>query len=67
MEQSAQCQVLMATHSPLLMAYPGAQLLQLSPRGLVPVTLQETEHFALTRDFCADPAAFVNAALEDDS
>jgi len=67
MEQSTQCQVLMATHSPLLMAYPGAQLLQLSPSGLVPVTLQETEHFALTRDFCADPAAFVNAALEDDS
>jgi len=66
MERSGRCQVLMATHAPLLMAYPGAQLLRLSHAGLAPITLEETEHFALTRAFCTDPAAFVDAALAED-
>ena len=66
MERSGHCQVMMATHSPLLMAYPGAQLLRLSHGGLVPVTFQETEHFRLTRDFCANPAAFIDAVLAED-
>lgn len=35
----------MATHSPMLMAYPGARLLRLSKYGLDPVTVEETEHF----------------------
>jgi predicted ATPase len=66
MERSGRCQVLMATHSPLLMAYPGAELLRLSHAGLAPTALEETEHFALTREFCADPATFVVAALAED-
>ena len=45
MEQRGLCQVVMATHSPLLMAYPGAQLLLLTKYGLDPVSLEETEHF----------------------
>ena len=65
MEQRRLCQVIMATHSPLLMAYPGAQLRLLTKDGLAPVSLEETEHFRLTRDFCLDPAAFVEAALDD--
>ena len=63
MEQSGICQVIMATHSPVLMAYPGAALLRLSASGLAPVALEETEHFRLLREFCADPRAFVAAAL----
>jgi predicted ATPase len=35
----------MATHSPMLMAYPGARLLRLSKYGLDPVTVEDTEHF----------------------
>jgi predicted ATPase len=64
MERSGRCQVVMATHSPLLMAYPAAQLLLLSKYGLDPVTVKETEHFRLLREFCADPAAFVDDALD---
>ena len=60
-----QCQVIMATHSPLLMAYPGAQLLLLTKYGLDPVSLDQTEHFRLTREFCMDPAAFVESALDE--
>src|SRR6266700_8377738 len=42
MEDSRISQVIMATHSPMLMAYPGAQLRRLTRAGLEPVTLQET-------------------------
>jgi predicted ATPase len=44
-------QFIIATHSPTLMAYPGALLYQLDERGLRPVEYEETEHYRLTRDF----------------
>src|SRR6185437_8586175 len=56
-------QVVMATHSPLLMACPGARLLRIGKSGLEPVRLEETEHFKLLREFCADPRAFVELAI----
>ena len=65
MERHGQCQVIMATHSPLLMAYPGARLLLLSKHGLEPVGIEQTEHFRLLREFCANPAEFVDTAFED--
>jgi predicted ATPase len=64
MDYSGQCQVVLATHSPLLMAYPRAQLLQLTQRGLEPVCLEDTEHFRLLRDFCARPHGWVNDRLD---
>jgi predicted ATPase len=66
-ERRGHCQVIMATHSPILMAYPGAHLLLLSKYGLDPVRLEHTEHFKLIQQFCANPAAFVDTALDDDS
>jgi predicted ATPase len=67
MERSGRSQVIMATHSPLLMAYPDARLLLLSKYGLEPVSLEQTEHFRLLREFCADPASFVRQALDEDA
>ena len=65
MEQSRKCQVLMATHSPLLMSYPGATLLRLVKYGVEPVRVEDTEHFRLLSEYCADPQGFVAAVLED--
>jgi predicted ATPase len=65
MEASTICQVVMATHSPMLMAYPGARLLRLSKYGLEPVTVEQTDHYKLMREFCEDPAGFVEAAIGD--
>jgi predicted ATPase len=53
----------MATHAPILMAYPNARLLRLTKYGLEPVRLEETEHFRLLREFCADPAQFLETML----
>jgi len=65
MDESGHCQVVMATHSPMLMAYPSARLLQLKKYGLEPVTVEQTDHFRVTREFCADPRGFVEAAIEE--
>ena len=65
MDASQNCQVIMATHSPLLMAYPNARLLRLSKYGLEPVTIEQTDHYKVMREFCADPLGFVQAGLEE--
>ncbi|MFK4725230.1 putative ATPase [Bradyrhizobium niftali] len=65
MDDSGICQVIMATHSPILMAYPNARLLRLGKYGLEPVTVEETDHYRLMREFCADPRGFVEATLAE--
>ncbi len=65
MRRSRICQVIMATHSPMLMAYPHAQLLQLSRGGLRPIRVEDTEHFRLMREFWVNPDAFMREALAD--
>ena len=63
MENIGHCQIIMATHSPMLMAYPGATLLRLTKYGLEPVTVKDTDHYKVMREFCDDPAGFVQAAI----
>jgi len=65
MDRSKICQVIMATHSPMLMAYPDARLLRLSKRGLEPISVTETEHYRLMRDFWTNPKSFIEDALEE--
>jgi predicted ATPase len=63
MDKSGRCQVIMATHAPLLMAYPNATLLRLSKYGLKPVTVEQTDHYKSLREFFDDPKGFVEAAI----
>jgi predicted ATPase len=63
MDKSGHCQVIMATHSPFLMAYPNATLLRLSKYGLEPITVEQTDHFKTMREFFEDPRGFVEAAI----
>jgi predicted ATPase len=65
MDRSGICQVIMATHSPIIMAYPGACLLRLSKYGLDPVTVEDTDHYRVMREFWADPAVFIATMLEE--
>jgi predicted ATPase len=65
MDVSGHCQIIMATHSPMLMAYPDARLLRLTKDGLEPVTVKQTDHYRVMREFCDDPASFVEAAIEE--
>jgi len=65
MDRSGISQVIMATHAPILMAYPGAKLLQLNKYGLEPITVEATDHYRLMREFWADPKTFIDTMLED--
>ena len=53
------CQFIMATHSPILMAYPGALLYKLDETGIAPTRYEETEHYTVTRSFLMRPESFL--------
>jgi predicted ATPase len=65
MDDSRICQIIMATHAPLLMAYPNARLLRLGKYGLEPTTVEQTDHYRVMREFCDDPRGFVEATLAE--
>jgi predicted ATPase len=44
-------QFIIATHSPILLAYPGAKILLCDGSGITEVAYEDTEHYAITRDF----------------
>ena len=44
-------QFIIATHSPILMAYPDAWIYQIGSRGLERVAYHDTEHYEVTRNF----------------
>ena len=52
-------QVILATHSPILLAFPGATILSFDHEPIRPVAWRDLEHVSLTRDFLADPEAFL--------
>jgi len=59
----ANAQVIMATHSPLLMAVPGARLLEITRFGIEERDYRETDNFRIMREFTNDPEHFVEEAL----
>jgi|SRR5882724_3841217 len=52
-----QSQFIIATHSPMLMAYPNAWIYQITPSGLDRVDYRETEHYIVAKRFLNDPDA----------
>lgn len=61
----ANSQLIIATHSPILMAYPGAQILELSAEGIRAVDWRETEHYQITKRFLDDPARMLRYLIEE--
>jgi predicted ATPase len=56
-------QFIIATHSPILMAYPDAAIVQCGPEGLVPVAYEDTEHYQVTRRFLAHREAALDIIM----
>ncbi len=44
-------QFIIATHSPILLAYPNAKIILFDETGLSEVTYEQTDHYSITRDF----------------
>lgn len=47
-------QLIISTHSPILMSYPDAKILQLTDKGMSDVTLEETDHYVTMKQFFDD-------------
>ena len=47
----AKSQFIIATHSPILLAYPQASIFSLTERAITRVNYTDTEHYAVTREF----------------
>jgi len=59
------CQFIIATHSPIILAYPQATIYALGPDGIAKTTYEETEHYALTRDFLMNRDRYLRRLLGD--
>ena len=58
-------QFIIATHSPILMAYPDADILEFSEQGIHKVGYRETEHYKITKQFIDMPERMVKYLLSD--
>ncbi|MBB5394557.1 AAA family ATPase [Mucilaginibacter sp. AK015] len=59
LDKSGRAQFLIATHSPMLICYPGATIYQFDESGVRETTYQDTEHFYLTKSFLDNPATYL--------
>lgn len=59
-------QFIIATHSPILMAYPDAWIYEFTTGGVARVSYEETEHFQVMRSFLANPERMLRTLLGND-
>jgi predicted ATPase len=57
-------QFIIATHSPILLAYPGALIYEMSADGMRAVSYTETENYRVTRDFLNRPEKMLRLLLD---
>ncbi len=60
-------QLIIATHSPILMAYPDALIYHFSEDGIAPILYEETEHYTITKEFLNRPEKMLEYLFEADS
>ena len=58
-------QVILATHSPVVAALPGAQILELGDWGIRESTWADTDLVTGHREFLNSPAAFLRHVIDD--
>ncbi|SHH42345.1 AAA family ATPase [Massilia sp. CF038] len=61
-----ECQFIIATHSPILLSYPNAKILQFDGTGITEVAYEDTEHYAITRDFLNNHQRRLEQLLADE-
>ena len=59
-------QYVIATHSPILMAYPDSRIYHLSDAGIRHVPYYKTEHYQITKDFLNRPEVYLNQLFCND-
>lgn len=59
-------QLIIATHSPILMAYPGARLFWLDGEGIRPASYRDTPHCQITHSFLENPQRMLHYLWGED-
>lgn len=59
-------QFIIATHSPILMAYPDARIYACLPDGLRRTDYTDTEHYQVTHDFLANPQRMLDILMDEE-
>ncbi len=59
-------QFIIATHSAMLLTFPGATVLSLDAQGITAVAYEDTEHYRITKDFLDAPQRFYRHLLADE-
>jgi len=57
-------QFIIATHSPILLAFPGAEIYEFSENGVESVSYKQTQHYQITRQFLENPEKMLEILLE---
>ena len=58
-------QFIIATHSPILMAFPNAEIFEFSQNGVKAVDYKETEHYKITKNFLENPEKMLHYLFND--
>jgi len=64
--QGGAVQFIIATHSPILLTFPGATILSFIDGRLAPTTLEETAHYQITKGILNAPEQYWNHLLPDE-
>lgn len=64
LEQSGRAQFIIATHSPMLLCYPGSTIFSFGDSGLEEIGYKDTEHYQLTKNFLDNPDAYFRFLFE---
>jgi predicted ATPase len=56
-------QLVIATHSPIIMSYPNALIYSFGEHGVKPTAYKETEHYRVTRSFLESPERMLSHLL----
>jgi predicted ATPase len=59
-------QFIIATHSPILMTIPGAEILLIDGSSITPVALEDTEHYQVTKAVLQNPGSFWKHLMPQD-
>ena len=59
-------QFVIATHSPILMAYPNATIYECGEHGIREIAYEDTEHYRVTHDFLANPSRMLRVLMGEE-
>lgn len=63
---NSNCQFIIATHSPIIMAYPDSIIYEIKDNNIRTCDYDETEHYQIMRSFFDNPKRMIDMLINDD-